>query len=63
MNLAHYEALTARAFDRLDAASDDEVALDHERSQQVARVAAAVGRVILHLGVPGLGVLALWLNT
>jgi hypothetical protein len=64
MTLAHYDALTARAFDGLDAAFDhgqqSEVAQDNE---QVSRIATAVGRIILHLGVPSIGVLALWLNT
>jgi hypothetical protein len=64
MNLANYDALTARAFDGLDASSDEcDVALHNQRMEQVSRTAAAFGRVLLHLGVPALGMLALWLNT
>ncbi|HEX5655853.1 MAG TPA: hypothetical protein VFX59_01605 [Polyangiales bacterium] len=70
MALAHYDALTARAFDRVELTSDAEPALEadtitshHERMDRASRIAAAIGGTLLHLGVPCLATLAWWLNT
>lgn len=73
MTLAHYDALTARAFDRLDTSSQaaprrpapavrDTIKLHNQRMDEVSRVSAAAGRLLLHLVVWGLGMIALWVN-
>ncbi len=73
MTLAHYDALTARAFDRHDANFDageppasgtiDAIKQHNERMDRVSRASAAVGLMLLHLGVPCLGAIAWWLST
>ncbi|MET0286295.1 MAG: hypothetical protein ABW352_17580 [Polyangiales bacterium] len=75
MTLAHYDALTARAFDRHDTTNDADEPSAHEthdaespeatarHHEQMSRIAAAVGGALLHLGVPCLGAIAWWLNT
>jgi hypothetical protein len=74
MTLAHYDALTARAFDRHDTTTDADEQPAHETTapahnaadthhEDISRIAAAVGGALLHLGVPCLGAIAWWLNT